>query len=67
MTQCGYDITWVGKCKEEAEPGSTNCKEHQKLCGLCRKRLVRTECAHTFTQFVCGYPTCIECAPKHHH
>lgn len=67
MAQCEYQRSWAGRCRKEAEEGSTNCKAHQKLCPLCRKRLIATECGHTFTQFVCGFPTCKECEHKHKH
>ena len=67
MAECGYSISWVGYCKKEAEPGSTNCAKHQKLCGMCRKRLVRVECGQTMGAFVCGYETCEECAEHHRH
>lgn len=65
MTKCDFSIAWVGGCKNEAEPGSTNCKEHQKLCSKCRKKLIRRECSHA-GQFVCGRPLCDNCKCPFH-
>lgn len=61
--QCGFDIAWVGRCKESAD--STGfCADHQTRKCTCGKQAVR-ECEATIGAFVCGHLTCGKCRHQH--
>ncbi len=59
MTQCNYQISWVGSCKAPADERGL-CEKHRSVkCCVCGEQAL-TECAHT-GQFVCGAPLCSAC------
>lgn len=54
MTECTFELAWVGKCK------SKNCTKHAQIkCVCCGAQAIR-ECPETFG-FVCGSPLCGDC------
>src|SRR5208283_2613522 len=56
MSTCGFDMAWVGKCKNDSP-----CSEHAgKVCASCGEPASR-QCDET-GQFVCGAPLCDKCA-----
>jgi len=59
MSTCGFDESWVGRCKEPS--GATErCSKHADLkCTSCGAPAVRS-CDHT-GGFVCGAPLCGDC------
>lgn len=61
MTQCKFDVSWVGRCRSEAVDGSDYCeKHHGQKCTSCKTAQATHDCDHT-GQFVCGYPLCENC------
>lgn len=62
-TQCGFDIAWVGRCKEPADTTGFCAKHRLEKC-RCGRQAVR-ECEATIGAFVCGHLTCGSCT--HHH
>jgi hypothetical protein len=53
---CGYDIAWVGPCKNEGE-----CPQHANLkCSSCGAPATH-ECEETHG-FICGAPLCEKCS-----
>ncbi len=59
MSQCKFDICWVGRCKGQATHGEFCEKHSETRCCVCHQQAV-TECDHT-GQFVCGAPLCANC------
>jgi hypothetical protein len=60
MAECGWDMAWVGRCKDEATEADGRCQRHTgNACCSCGRPATR-ECADTF-QFVCGAPLCDDC------
>lgn len=63
IEECPFIMAWVGRCKEDSEPGETYCHNHlEKKCFKCSRQATR-DCGHT-SQFVCGAPSCDE--HQHH-
>ncbi len=59
MSQCKFQISWVGRCKGEVMADEL-CSTHIDVsCVVCNQQAVR-ECDHT-GQFVCGAPLCDTC------
>lgn len=55
MGQCKFNTAWVGKCKNEAIPGSEYCAEHSKVkCSVCGEQAAH-DCDLTDV-LVCGSP-----------
>ncbi len=59
MSQCKYQMSWVGQCKNDVTENGGFCAEHQVKCCSCGAQATH-ECAET-GQFVCGHPLCDEC------
>jgi hypothetical protein len=62
-TQCGFDIAWVGRCKEPADTTGF-CEKHKLEKCRCGRQAVR-ECEATIGAFVCGHLTCGTCTHYH--
>jgi hypothetical protein len=60
---CGFDIAWVGTCKQEADQTGF-CEEHRKEKCRCGRQAIRS-CDATIGPFVCGFPTCGRCSHSH--
>lgn len=55
MEECGFNIAWVGKCKNPKP-----CPDHKdKVCCVCGESATR-ECPETFS-LVCGALLCDNC------
>ena len=60
MADCGFDMSWAGRCKKPAGE-SGRCQEHTGLtCVGCGATAVKS-CDHTGIQFVCGANLCAGC------
>jgi len=60
MITCGYDLAWVGRCKNSPVDGEIFCKEHiNKKCVMCGEQAYR-ECP-TASSLLCGAPLCSHC------
>lgn len=56
---CGFDLAWIGKCKELASE-TGRCEKHSGIvCSSCGAPATH-ECEET-GQFVCGAPLCDDC------
>ena len=62
MSQCKWDIAWVGQCPNEATEDTDYCKGHTRLC-YCGE-IATHECGETFA-LVCGEPLCDDCKCSH--
>ena len=60
MTQCKYNLAWIGQCKEEATENGMCLTHAEKKCTSCKAPATH-ECDST-GQFVCGAPLCNDCA-----
>lgn len=61
--QCGFDIAWVGPCKEPTDETGF-CAKHRACKCTCGKQAKR-ECEATIGAFVCGHLTCGKCRHQH--
>ena len=59
MSECKFQLAWVGKCKNPAINNDV-CEEHSKMICVCCGSQATHECAET-GQFVCGVPLCDDC------
>lgn len=58
MTQCIFDVSWIGRCKNEATDNNF-CFVHHLACASCGAPAIR-DCDET-GQLVCGAPLCDGC------
>lgn len=57
---CGYNIPWVGPCKNECP-----CPEHgEQMCTKCKNKPATRGCSHAGS-LVCGRPLCDDCECVH--
>lgn len=60
MTQCIWDMAWVGRCGETALVGKDVCEKHVAQCRNCNSTATH-DCDATVGPLVCGYPLCDDC------
>lgn len=59
MSECKYNLAWIGFCKETADE-SGFCEKHKGIkCVGCGEQSTR-ECPETMS-LVCGAPICDNC------
>lgn len=63
MTRCVWDEAYLGRCKQEALPGTPAlCAKHSdKPCSTPECNGVAVKTCDFAGQFVCGYPLCEHC------